>query len=115
MARERGAVWIGYDTASATECYARRVELHRLTCRAVCDPLSSASGLPSCRDRLIVLVDQNISTVDNYWSSTTDPSDATNALRERFGLGSGGVITANKGSLARRWCVRGPDGRYGIP
>jgi Protein of unknown function (DUF1566) len=57
----------------------------------------------------------NISTVDNYWSSTTDPSDANNALRERFGVGSGGVIIGLKGSLARRWCVRGPGGQYGIP
>jgi hypothetical protein len=58
---------------------------------------------------------QNVSTTDNYWSSTTDPGDATQALRERFGVGTGGVITAAKGSLARRWCVRGPGGQYDAP
>jgi hypothetical protein len=54
---------------------------------------------------------ENISTVDNYWSATTDPGDATQGLRERFGVGSGGVILAAKASPARRWCVRGPGGQ----
>jgi Protein of unknown function (DUF1566) len=58
---------------------------------------------------------ENISTVDNYWSSTTDPSDASSGLRERFGVGTGGVITALKSTLARRWCVRGPGGETGTP
>lgn len=56
---------------------------------------------------------EGISTVDNYWSSTTDPEDATRALRERFGTGGGGVIIGPKTDLQRRWCVRGPGGDYG--
>jgi hypothetical protein len=53
-----------------------------------------------------------ISTVDNYWSSTTDPDNPANALRERFGIGGGGVIIGPKTDLHRRWCVRGPGGEY---
>lgn len=56
---------------------------------------------------------QNISTDDNYWSSTADAANPVNALRERFGVGGGGVILAPKTDAARRWCVRGPGGEYG--
>jgi len=58
---------------------------------------------------------QNVSIDDNYWSSTTDPGDASRALRERFGVGGGGVILGLKTDLARHWCVRGPGGEYGTP
>ena len=56
---------------------------------------------------------QNISTDDNYWSSTADAGIPGNALRERFGTGGGGIISGPKTDLARRWCVRGPGGQYG--
>jgi hypothetical protein len=56
---------------------------------------------------------ENVSTDDNYWSSTADPGNAAAALRERFGTGGGGIILADKTSLARRWCVRAPGGQYG--
>lgn len=58
---------------------------------------------------------ENISTDDNYWSATTSPSDAANAMRERFGTGGGGVITGPKTDLGRRWCVRGPGGSDYLP
>ncbi|MEW6272355.1 MAG: DUF1566 domain-containing protein [Thermodesulfobacteriota bacterium] len=58
---------------------------------------------------------QDVSTDDNYWSATTHPTDPTRALRERFGVGSGGVIVAPKGDLARVWCVRGPGGQSSDP
>lgn len=54
-----------------------------------------------------------ISTDDNYWSSTSDPDNPGNALRERFGTGGGGVIIGPTTDLQRRWCVRGPGGQYG--
>lgn len=56
---------------------------------------------------------QNGSIDDNHWSATVDPENPADALRERFGIGGGGVISGPKTDLQRRWCVRGPGGQSG--
>jgi hypothetical protein len=69
------------------------------------DPSQDFPSLPAGHPFL------NISTDDNYWSATENPLDPAFAMRERFGVGNGGVISADKEDTARVWCVRGPGGR----